>query len=250
MLAKGMGMRIIRVAVAMAAAGFATWLGCSVTRAADAPSGAPAPVVLELFTSQGCSSCPPADQLLGRLAEEPNLLALSRPVTYWDDLGWKDTLAREENTRKQRAYQAGLQGRPGVYTPQIVVNGRWGGVGSDERAIRQAIAAAKPGPGRIELASVAGSRAAFTVRGAAGSEITVVGFTPAVSVPIGRGENTGRRITYANVVRSELRLGKATGDAARFEVDLTPLQEAGASGFAVLAQQGRAGPILGAALLP
>ena len=89
---------------------------------ASGGDGAARPVVLELFTSQGCSSCPPADRLAGILARDPSLLVITRPVTYWDRLGWKDTLARAENTDLQRAYSRRISTGQGVYTPQIVVN--------------------------------------------------------------------------------------------------------------------------------
>jgi hypothetical protein len=97
------------------------------------------PVIVELYTSQGCNSCPPADELLGRLADRPNVIAMSLPVTYWDMLGWKDTLASDENTRRQKAY-ASYMGRGGVYTPQIIVDGVSDVVGSRESDVDAAIA--------------------------------------------------------------------------------------------------------------
>lgn len=212
-------------------------------------AGKTGPVVLELFTSQGCSSCPPADALLQKLAAEPGVLALSRPVTYWDYLGWKDTLAREENTRKQRAYQAGLSGRRGVYTPQLVVNGRWGAVGSDEQAVRLALRSAGTAAARVRIESAEGERVVVSVAGAAGADILLVGYTPSAQVPIQRGENSGRRVTYTNVVRAEIRLGRAEAEETRLEAGLGPLRQAGATRFAVIVQRGEAGPILGAAAL-
>ena len=113
--------------------------------AAAAPSTEP-PVVIELFTSQGCSSCPPADRLLATLARDPGVIAVSRPVTYWDRLGWKDTLAREENTRRQYAYAARFR-RDGVYTPQAVVDGRYQTVGSDREALVALLATARRAAG-------------------------------------------------------------------------------------------------------
>ncbi|MEI9997099.1 MAG: DUF1223 domain-containing protein [Rhizomicrobium sp.] len=97
------------------------------------------PIVVELYTSQGCSSCPPADALLGRLAQRPNLIALSLPITYWDMLGWKDTLASDANTRRQKAYAAAM-GHGGVYTPQIIVDGVIDVVGSRVANVDAAIA--------------------------------------------------------------------------------------------------------------
>src|SRR5947207_11428158 len=107
---------------------------------ATGPCLAKRQVVLELYTSQGCSSCPPADALIGRLAERADLLALSLPVTYWDMLGWKDTLASEANTRRQKAY-ASAMGRGGIYTPQIIVDGITDVVGSREAQLEGAISA-------------------------------------------------------------------------------------------------------------
>ena len=102
------------------------------------------PVLVELFTSQGCSSCPPADRFASTLARDSDLVVIARPVTYWDRLGWKDTLAREANTDLQRDYsRRGLAGRNGVYTPQMVVDGVLGAVGSRERDVRQQIALAR-----------------------------------------------------------------------------------------------------------
>lgn len=114
---------------------FAAVLGAGAAHA----GGALRPVVVELYTSQGCSSCPPADILLGRLAQRPGVIAISLPITYWDMLGWKDTLASEANTRRQKAYAAAM-GHGGVYTPQIIVDGVSDVVGSRVGAVEAAIA--------------------------------------------------------------------------------------------------------------
>ena len=98
--------------------------------------------VIELFTSQGCSSCPAADRLLGELAGDPSLVSVSVPVDYWDYLGWKDTLAGPRNTARQKAY-AHARGDGQVYTPQVVVNGSLHALGSDKAAIELAIAASR-----------------------------------------------------------------------------------------------------------
>lgn len=107
--------------------------------ATGASAGATRPVVVELYTSQGCSSCPPADALLGRLAQRPGVIAITLPITYWDMLGWKDTLASEANTRRQKAYAAAM-GHGGVYTPQIVIDGVTDVVGSRAGNVEAAIA--------------------------------------------------------------------------------------------------------------
>ncbi len=122
---------------------------------AAATPAASAPVAIELFTSQGCSSCPPADAALARLAQDPGVVAITRPVTYWDALGWKDTLAREENTRLQRGYAARQQSHS-VYTPEAVVQGEAGTVGSREAEVRRMVAAAAARTGPSLLVERAG----------------------------------------------------------------------------------------------
>jgi hypothetical protein len=205
-------------------------------------------VVVELFTSQGCSSCPPADRLLAELAKQPDVIAISRPVTYWDRLGWKDTLARPENTQLQYDY-ASRMGKTGVYTPQAVVNGRHELIGTHgaelrsligqtltEQAITQLVATRQP-DGRIKL-KWAASRPA-------NMRLHVIGVTPQVVVKIGRGENSGRQIIYTNVVRDDMLL------TSRFDVTghaLLDTPKASAKlRYAVLADTGVATAIVAAA---
>ncbi len=174
------------------------------TQRSPAPASSPAssaPVLVELFTSQGCSSCPPADAVLARLQAQPNIVALSRPVTYWDRLGWPDTLARESNTAQQRAYAARGVGGGGVYTPGAVVNGRDGIVGSQETALRRLIASARSQPNHALLAASEGVSTRGTVIGAA--ELRFVAVANLRSVRIGGGENGGRTVRYHNVVLDE-----------------------------------------------
>lgn len=128
------------------------------------------PVVVELFTSQGCNSCPPADALLGRLATRPDVLAISLPITYWDMLGWKDTLATEANTRRQKAY-AQYMGRGGVYTPQIIVDGVTDVVGSREGEVEAAIAKEEA---EIESADARGERLAASLQAAVARREAVI----------------------------------------------------------------------------
>ena len=173
------------------------------------------PVLVELFTSQGCSSCPPADALAEKLASEGNVVVVTRPVTYWDRLGWKDTLAREENTQLQRAYaRRGLKEKNGVYTPQMVVDGNRGTVGSNAAMVRQMIGqegdaaasiAVRPGPGKLAI-GVAG-----TAERAA--ELVLMTLAPSKTVRIGSGENGGRAIRYTNVLTNERKLADWTGGA-------------------------------------
>ena len=153
------GMRSLRCIIFAAAAAL------SAAGAAYAGGGPPRPIVVELYTSQGCSSCPPADQILGRIAQRPGIIAISLPITYWDMLGWKDTLASEANTRRQKAYAAAM-GHGGVYTPQIVVDGVADVVGSRQPALEVAIAERRAqieeaqAVGQIEYARIAMQAAA------------------------------------------------------------------------------------------
>ena len=210
------------------------------------------PVVVELFTSQGCSSCPPADALIGRLAREPGIIAISRPVTYWDRLGWRDTLARESNTTLQRAYVArGIGGE--VYTPQVVVQGRTSAVGSDESEIRRLITSASRGASAaITSQPDSHGQLSLTVNGSSGAaaDVKLVTLRRSVPVPIGNGENGGRSIVYTNVVGQEQTIGSWRGGAQQFALPASRRAIAGEEGAAVIVQLRGNGPILGALMLP
>jgi len=213
--------------------------------------------VIELFTSQGCSSCPPADELLGKLAADPSLVAMSLPIDYWDYLGWKDSLAKPGHTARQRAYAA-VRGDRAVYTPQVVVNGAVHVQGSDKAAIERAIGQTRQQSGTLSLPvslSVQGDHidvkvpASSDVR--AKGEIWLCALTAAVPIAIGRGENRGRTITYHNVVRHWLKLGQWNGAARSVSVPLSDFQADNASSVAVLLQagdDGAPGRMLGAAI--
>ncbi len=214
------------------------------------------PVLIELFTSQGCSSCPPADAYLGELVERDDVVALSLPVDYWNYLGWEDTFGKAAHSDRQRAY-AEERGDGMVYTPQMVVNGRWHVVGSDRAAVENAIAAAEDLPSvdiainrddeglRVEIpAAVDGDQNWGTV--------WLVMFDDAETVDIGRGENAGRTVTYHHIVLEMNRLTMWRGDAMSIELPMMELHDLGADGCAVLLQQdgsdGLPGPIIGAAV--
>ncbi|MEL6738931.1 MAG: DUF1223 domain-containing protein, partial [Pseudomonadota bacterium] len=171
-------------------------------------SASATPVLIELFTSQGCSSCPPADRLAHRLDSEEGLVIISRPVDYWDRLGWMDTLASPQNTALQRAYaRRGLGGYNGVYTPQTVVAGTFGEVGSDERALRRQIDAARrlSNSAQLHIESAAGKGFAIGLSGetANPAQLQLLGVSREESVAIGRGENRGRTIRYTNALIGE-----------------------------------------------
>lgn len=214
---------------------------------AGSAAAAPAPggVVVELFTSQGCSSCPPADAVLARLAAEPGVVAISRPVTYWDNLGWKDTLARPENTALQNAYAQRLGG--GRYTPEIVVGGRAGAIGSREGEVRALIARTRPAAALTVARGPDGAR--VTIAGTGKATLRLVALASRVTVNVGNGENSGRRITYYNVVKTERPIGWWTGGAKTVTVPASALMARGADRFAVIAQQGESGPVLAGAYL-
>ncbi len=211
--------------------------------------------VLELFTSQGCSSCPPADRLLGEFAKRPSVLALTYPVDYWDYLGWKDTLASPANSDRQRAYAEG-RGDRSIYTPQLVVNGEAHVVGSNKQAIEQAIKAAPTLPVSVALEK-SGDHVDATVDGTlpSGTSMATVYFVfidDRETVPIPRGENTGRTITYTNVVRSVRAVGMWDGGHALYRLPMSELTKAKADRCAALVQiehDGRPGTILGAGVM-
>ena len=213
--------------------------------------------VVELFTSQGCSSCPAADKLLGELARDTSIVAVSLPVDYWDYLGWKDTLALPGHSKRQHAY-ARARGDREVYTPQVVVNGAIHVLGSDKAAIERAIAQSG---GNTELAlpiSVTVAHDTLTVNVAPGKnspasgEVWLCPLTKSVPIAIGRGENNGRTITYYNVVRRWIKLGDWKGKADSFKVPLADITSiANVDAVAVIVQGGAAaapGRMLGAAV--
>ena len=199
-------------------------------------------VVVELFTSQGCSSCPPANANLIALSERPDLLVLSFAVTYWDRLGWKDTFGKPEFTDRQVVYEPALD-QFGPYTPQMVVNGATTAVGNRLAEVDALIAQASPlmGPS-IDLVSD-GLEIGAGVAPAAGADIWRVSYDPRkVEVPVGRGENANRTLAHTHVVHDLQHLGSWTGAAMHLALS------APSSGLhtAILIQQRHGGPILAA----
>jgi hypothetical protein len=161
------------------------------------------PVLVELFTSQGCSSCPPADKLAGQLARDPAITVLSFNVDYWDYLGWRDTLAKPEFSQRQYDY-ARARGDGAVYTPQMVINGVTHAVGSKQREVSAQIKAAPPLPISMRLSltdkEIHAQIDAQSYKGDA--TLWLMAVAPEVSQDIKRGENAGKSITYHNVVRN------------------------------------------------
>ncbi len=223
-----------------------TLLAALIALAAAAPSALAAdaahPAVVELFTSQGCSSCPPANANVAALAGRPDVLALSFGVTYWDQLGWKDTFARPEFTERQYAYARAL-GR-GAGTPEVVVDGRSAVVGFVRAELEALIRRSdlSHGPAlRLSAGEVIVGAAQAPARAA---DVWLVRYDPrTVQVPVQRGENGGRTLPHHNVVRQLIRLGRWSGAAQSYRL---PAPVSGLS-TAVLVQTTGLGPILAAA---
>jgi len=207
-------------------------------RAADAP------VLVELFTSQGCSSCPPADRALSRLATRADVLPLSFHVAYWNYIGWKDTFATEATTARQYAYGRTL-GHGRVYTPQAVVGGTHDVVGSDSSALERTIERMRQAP-RIAVAFEA-EAVRVGAGDAAPASLWLACYDDRHEVLVARGENGGRRLGYSNVVRHLEKLGDWRGAAARFDAPIATQRAAGRSACAAILQQAEAGPVLGLA---
>ncbi|WP_209017536.1 DUF1223 domain-containing protein [Roseibium aggregatum] len=220
-----------------------------------ASAGAQPKKVVELFTSQGCSSCPPADRLAERLvSEDDQILTVSLPVDYWDYLGWKDTLASPDYSQRQRAYAA-RRGDRSVYTPQMVINGEEHVVGSRERDVRAALARTAPFTADVDL-EISDMVVKATVDGALpkGARMATVYFLriqDEATVDIGRGENAGRKIKYTNVVRHLQPIGMWSGGKETFRMPKSKLVVNGDARCAILIQvEDRDGPgvIIGAAV--
>lgn len=223
-------------------------------------AGSGKPVVVELYTSQGCNSCPPADRLLGKLAARDDVIALTFNVDYWDYLGWKDTLAQAAYTERQRQYATSFRSRS-VYTPQMVIGGRQHAVGSDATAVDAAIEAeqrrrdddensggdAAPDlhvehrDGRV-LITLAASQEKRT-----NATVWLVRYERRHDVPIERGENAGNKLSYYNVARDMRALGQWHGQAMLLDLSRAQLAEGGRDGCAIIVQKGPVGPILAAA---
>ncbi|HEX4081131.1 MAG TPA: DUF1223 domain-containing protein [Rhizomicrobium sp.] len=211
-------------------------------------------VVVELYTSQGCDSCPPADALLARLADRKDVLALSLPITYWDMLGWKDTLASEGNTRRQKAYAAAM-GRGGIYTPQMIIDGTSDVVGSREAQVEAAIAARMADMREIPVTLRTTPDTLHIVIGPgaarSGTDATVWLFyiLSRTSVHIAGGENQGRSVTYRNVVRDVRAIAVWKGQALSLDLPRHDLIGPPHDAVAVVLQERGYGRVIGEASL-
>lgn len=199
------------------------------------------PVVIELFHSQGCSSCPPAEADLNAIANRPDVLALSFSVTYWDRLGWKDTFGSEAFTARQIDYARAGKGE--VATPEFIVNGGASVVGADRRTLEATIArVGAPSGGPAISPTPASVRIEAAPANGAPATVWLVRYDPrTLAVPVHAGENGGRVLAQRNVVRELVDLGRWTGSATSFA--LPRAHEAGLAS-AVLVQRGTGGPIV------
>ena len=213
--------------------------------------------VVELFTSQGCNSCPRADEAFADMAARDDVIALAYHIDYWDYLGWRDTLARPENTARQYDYMRAF-GTRSVYTPQAVVNGRVQVNGAKSDAIYGALAGMLKGGRGLTVGldvSFSGNSVLIDVAGSdspiENAHLMLVYFEPPQEVEIGKGENRGRKITYWNAVSGFQTAGMWHGKPARYEFPMSEITKK--PGCAVLLQEaskdGAPGPILGAAII-
>jgi hypothetical protein len=205
----------------------------------------PRPAVVELFTSEGCSSCPPADAFLGELAERPDVLALAFHVDYWDDLGWRDRFGLAEAVQRQRMYVNTLR-LSSAYTPQVVIDGHADFVGSDRASISKGLAGNRDGVGIALSVRDGVVLIDLAAQAVAASDIVLVGYRRQAVSAIGRGENAGRTLTEFNIVRGVRTLGQWDGKARQYQarVDSFP---ADATDVAALVQSVGQGHIIGAA---
>jgi hypothetical protein len=233
-------------------------LGVCAIIAVIRPAHAEPRAVVELFTSQGCSSCPPADQIIGELAKDPSVIALSFPIDYWDYLGWKDTLADKRFSARQKAYSQ-VRGDRNLYTPQVIVNGSKQVIGSDRASIEGAMMETSKADavmsvpvtmslsGKLLNVSVAASKVPSA---AAHGEVWICSVSKAIPIMIGRGENRGQEVTYYNVVRNLLKVGDWNGTPGSWTVPIENISREGVDAAVVYVQHGsreKPGAMLGAA---
>lgn len=210
--------------------------------------------VLELYTSQGCKSCPQADKNLAKYADDPNVLALSFHVNYWDYMGWRDTLASQDNTDRQNAYRNSFNAKM-VYTPQAVINGVSELNGGDAAAVKQHLAdnkldvpvsITKLDDGRLSIEIAAGKKPEKPVH------VVMFYLRDAETIPIDKGENAGQSVTYRNTVTDINTIGMWDGQAMKIELPASELKRKDVTGGAIILQESNSanalGPIHGAAI--
>jgi hypothetical protein len=220
------------------------WVAAASVAVAESEQG----VLVELYTSQGCSSCPPADELMGELVDMPGVIGLALHVDYWDYIGWKDTFGQEKFSERQRNY-AHAAGDKMIYTPQIIVNGGARMVGNPAAPVVNAISAAASAPKDVTL-TLQREGGQVVITGStghplpAGTTVQLVHYAPQQNVAIERGENAGLTVNYRNVVTSWQKLGEWTGSGA-----LNMTADAGSGPLVVLVQSAGPREVLAAARL-
>jgi len=226
---------------------FAVTALCATDQGQAETSAPEKPVVVELFTSQGCSSCPPADALLGELASLPNVVALAFHVDYWDDIGWRDRYEIPAAASRQVRYVDTLS-LSSAFTPQVVIDGKSSYVGSDRHRILAALAQRQEDvPIGVEVSSSEvivslPERAAHN-----GYDLNAVAYLSEATTAVGRGENTGRTLTEYHIVRQFRRVATWDGKASVLRLPLASFP-ADATQVAVLLQRGNQGNIVGSAV--
>lgn len=245
--------KLAKIAVRVMAIIVVGAVGVSVAMAQD---GRPLKGVVELFTSQGCVSCPPADRAFETLASQPDVVALAYHVDYWNYRGWTDTLGSPDNTARQYAYARSF-GRSGVYTPQAVLNGRVQMKGTDSQALSGKIDSLRTSGDGLSVAvnaAIRGDELALNIGSGVGeADVIVVYFKRRKDVDVLKGENKGQRITYLNSVTDIQSVGMWRGKEINISLPAKVLRTDGCDGFAVLLQSstpaGDPGKIIGAAMV-
>ncbi|WP_298721864.1 DUF1223 domain-containing protein [uncultured Ferrovibrio sp.] len=227
---------------------FATGLGSIAMVQNAAAQAGRSIMVLELFTSQGCNSCPPADALMFDWAKQPDVLPLSLHVDYWDYLGWKDTFGKKGHSKRQHEYAQSM-GKRQIYTPQVVVDGRFQAVGSDQNAVAQALNKARKSERVTLQAEFSKGAWQILVPDVAGwqgeAKVLLCRYDRRHDVTIERGENHGKTITYLNVARAWNTFGEWKGQAATYRLPDLGEIDWSTEGVVVMLQSHN-GPILGA----
>ncbi len=221
--------------------------------AGSAVAGEKLPIVVELFTSQGCNSCPPADTFLDELAKRDDIIALAFHVNYWDYLGWKDTFATDATTERQRTYATFL-GERTVYTPQMVIGGVTHKVGSRRSDVAGVIDGLRQRAGPyldVRVRRVEGGKIAVNIPAGELKQrdvvVWLVRYDSAHEVEIKRGENRGLTIVYRNIVADYREIAMWYGEEIKLELKVSELREGGHDGGVILVQEGGSGRIIGAA---
>lgn len=225
-------------------------VGASVFAPRAAFAAPRAPVLVELFTSQGCSSCPPADEYASELVKDPNTVVVSFNVDYWDYLGWRDTLAKPEYSKRQYDYAKVLD-EGSVYTPQMVVNGATHAVGSSRRDVAKQISASREIQAAASLkVSLTAEKISVEIKQAefkGDATLWLMAVEPRVTQKIERGENSGKNIVYINVVRNLVPASMWSGEAYKGTWMRDAVMPKNASQLIAVLQQNGVGKVLGLA---